>query len=513
MQTVKCATFSLTISGMALFVITAACLLSHCKSFNGSCVPSTAGELCAECDWQGWVDETGRCIIPDPTPIVPCAPGKCVDGTGNCVDSVYGVRCRGCSYLGHVAGGDQGGDPHCVCYNGRADPWNRCRMAPKTVVTVEAISTQVDSAYCMPFQSRLLGFFGGGTGIEAYGSREYPYTPRECCSGVYGPPPGQLVEVDPSIPFQECNTIGTFDPDEVTAVSAFRTCSGHGTWDREAYSCACSPRWNADPIGVECLNSTAAVYSCRRCFGFWGPDPPISAPLDEVPMLHCSVPFVPDEHGELAECAGHGKWKDAVGCICDYDSTLGYWTTQEISHKFLRLLGNGTEREEWHTVSVCSVPVAVVANTPTQVRPYTQTPTLSGCTGCNYFGEVVMDAADYLTVTSVSVTLTPGCCTMHTADVRVEDTRVYVTAGACTVTPLMMSMVGSRWCEELVGCVAYTWSRMADGGVYMYRFTARQDYSLVLSAGSGSGLPCPLTQAPVSEPTSFPTRYPVVAPA
>jgi hypothetical protein len=131
------------------------------------------------------------------------------------------------------------------------------------------------------------------------------------------------VEVTGEPFWQECNTYGSFDPDEPLKLSYFRTCSGHGIWDPEKYHCNCDSRWNAFEIGKSPFDNTT-VYSCKKCFGFWGPAPPVTTPLAEVTALHCNLLFTPDEKGDLKECGGHGVFENGA-CNCHQSQSQGFW--------------------------------------------------------------------------------------------------------------------------------------------------------------------------------------------
>lgn len=83
------------------------------------------------------------------------------------------------------------------------------------------------------------------------------------------------------------------------------------------------------------------MYSCRTCFGFHGPLPPLDAPQPEGETIYyCSIPHTPDENGVLAPCGGHGDWQ-GTECVCHFNNIQGYWARIELTQTFTRVLGGG----------------------------------------------------------------------------------------------------------------------------------------------------------------------------
>lgn len=484
---------------LLLVSATTACPLGQCTTIAGDCVPSILGVQCGECDWTAWLD--GSTCVPN-LPPTPCAPGSCRGTSGECLPSDYGVRCSECFYRGYLAPGGV-----CVCYSTLAVPALHCASPFPTDRTEESLVATVDSVWCEAFQSHMLGCFATVPRIE-YGESGVS-TPSACCSDIYGPPIGQLVE-DGSIGWQECNTYGTFDPDEPAGVSPWRTCSGHGRWNAQTYRCECSDRWNGLRIGVDFFDSAAAVYSCRECFGFWGPRPTMTEPAQEVEKLHCSVLMAPDENGDMLECAGHGDFVDGV-CVCYADEVNGYWALRTIEDTFIRTYTNGSRVQEIHRIAVC-LNCAAGAGGTLCLNPNASPPTDSvvttapsppnDCLLCSdeqYPGTALRDV-EYLRV--LAVPIIQQCC--DPGYTRIDSDNTIVTmGGTCDGSA---DFLGLMWCMQLGGCTAYTWTKVFNGTEF--RFVQASEINLVLSPNSGSGRTCPPTHTPTSMPTSYPTAYP-----
>lgn len=478
-------------------------VLSCCTVQNLSCVPCQPGVAAAECGWSGWLNGS-ECVLNMPREIESCATDSlsCMDWEGECVPSVYGVRCAECDFKGYMSI-ELGLE--CICYDIRWNPRSHCSSRFFDTYERTTVSVITDSVHCVPFQSRELGCFKQ-LNLTRYGDPD-PVTPHVCCSEIYGPPPGQLVE-DGSNTWQECNTYGTTDPNEPFAIGAFRTCSGHGRWDTTTYSCECFSPWNALVIGQDHLTGDD-VYSCRACFGFWGPHPPLDSSDDEVPVLFCGVIMVPDEDGELAECGGHGVYQDGA-CVCDFDATLGYWGLAEVSHVFERVFGNGTMVEEVHTVQACIVcssgvetpgcPVAVNttvlkrAPLPTTLAPATV------CITCPLYGNRVLTNVEFMPM--AAVISDPGaCCTINRETRTKNELRIW--SGSCISTVYTKRHFGALTCQQLAGCVAYTWT--THDQYTGFKFTTEMGFGLVLSVSSESGRPCGVTKSPTTPTTLYPT--------
>ena len=461
-----------------------------------ACTPSVAGVQCAECGWQGWLASNGSCLQNSP-PLPSSCP--CTSMLNECIPASYGSRCAECNYRGFVD--DQGA---CECYDVLWDPNSGCSSWIENQPTATLELTAVgERAACQSFQSRTLGFYRA---VEqgVYGGPS-PGVPVACYSELYGPPIGQLVELVP--PWQECNTFGAFNPDE--AGGNFRTCSGHGDWNPTRYTCECDSPWNAIPIGLDFDNEMA--YTCGECFGFWGPRPP-PEPLLETTRLFCSAPYLPDEDGVRAPCAGHGDW-DGSQCICYASQEQGFWGLETVEQTFERTLGNGSVVLEQQSVSVCRVcangkPVSSGCTSPNPDQPIVEPPTpptlppAPSCGSCASFGNTELQGAGLLDPTSVAH-LTTSCCTVEYYETTATSIDVY--NGTCVDGEEKRRHLASRWCQYLTGCETY--EVMTERDFFVFRFTAEADPLRRLNAIYESGRVCAPTPAPIQPSTPYPTIF------
>lgn len=469
-----------------------ACPIGECSGIDGVCLPSGNGVLCGECGWTGWLSISGGCILGStPTPTAPpiCPTATCLSTSGVCVPSVYGVRCEECSYRGHLTL-----DGICECYDPTWRATARCTTTfPATHVTLN-VEEVVDSVYCEPFQSRELGCFADGLDGGVYGAAN-PYTPSACCSEIYGPPPGQLVETGTG-GWQECNTYGSWDPNEPFGVSPFRTCSGHGSWDPTTYHCTCDHQWMGVVIGSDHLTAEP-VYTCRSCFGFWGPKQELDEPAHEVDHLYCDRPWTPGDDGELAECGGHGEWIDGR-CSCDSGWGLGW-----LEGEFNRVYTNGTTMIETHAVEVCIIPSPSSPSSPSAPSAPSDQPTPSApvCHSCQIYGPVSIAQVAFMPVPAVP-DIDDACC--RAVGARIERGDTVVIDGTCGTAGL--DHVANIYCAAVAGCRAWTWMRVGDE--VEFRLTTATAYNLVASPKSSSGVVCAPTASPTVHPTQYPTQYP-----
>ncbi len=490
------------------------CPSQQCTSTpNLTCVASTEGTRCAECDWEGWLD--GDTCHPDPVPrhIESCsnltAPW-CLNAALECVAAGYGVRCDECNFRGFLTKNETSGEIECACYDSRWNPHAHCTSRIGVAVTRATLTLTHTRRDCHAFQDPLLGCFANRNQTVQYGQPN-PVVPNSCCDPIYGPPPGQLVESGVG-GFQECNTYGTWDPNEPFAIGQFRTCSGHGTWDPDAYACVCDPKFNAVQIGTSVLHPGRLAYSCRTCFGFWGPLPPLDAPLDETTELFCSVPMTPGEDGEAAECGGHGDWIDGE-CLCHMNSLQGYWGLVLVQGAYIRVTGDGSLTEEVAQVRTCSVCYNAADSTTTGCMvsglpprgEETPQPTAGGCTSCRSFGKsVATGALIQLDGDPPLQGWEAGCCSVGTWEV-LRGNEFWIYNGTCVESQAARRHFGSFTCQNLFGCVVYTAQGGRDGSYY-YTFTGDRAFKLIPSAGSESGGACTPTASPVRPSTRFPTQ-------
>jgi hypothetical protein len=427
------------------------------------------------------------------------------------VPSLFGVRCQECGYRGFLITNHQF-RPECSCYDAKWSPSSNCLPSPQFVNSNSefVILTETsDDIYCESFQSKTLGCFASTPKFD-YG-QEFPPTPTECCSNIIGPPPGQLIETGLAA-WEECNTYGSFNPDVISSDSYFSTCSGHGWWDPLSYSCDCYPSWNAVNIGIDPFENSDLVYSCKTCFGFWGPPPPLDAPLDEVEQAHCSVIWTPDEFGEVAECSGHGEYKYDT-CICHRDEIRGYWDLLEMKQVFTRILGNGTKFIESHTIQTCaqcmigaSGPMCRLTSGQLVINQEipTLTPTTS-CLVCPYEPQIVLTGVLFQTISFIPSN--PTCCTALTSIISLPST-IIVSSGTCLLSPQNQMHLGFHWCAQL-NCTRFT--STIDQETVRYKFTQSSGaFDYIQSSRSSSAQACPPTISPTLLPTLFPTQYPSI---
>lgn len=501
---------------LALFFILPALYLAQCPPsfcttsplFN--CTESLPGVQCGECNWSGWLTPNGTCMQNDALYYQSCSTEvvSCTTFAGECSPSVYGERCKECSFRGYLKVDAYLGLV-CECYFQQDDPTLACVSAnERTMPNTQLVDVNYTNIYCESFQSHELGCFANITVQVRYGD-EYPATPIECCSAVYGPPPGQLVE-DGSTGFSECNTFGGFDPNEPFAVGQFRTCSGHGTWNQSSYECECHPQWSGVEIGVDYFTGHK-VYSCKTCFGFYGPLPPLLAPSDETTVAFCSAIYTPNEDGELAECGGHGVYMGSE-CVCDKDPTLGYWDLVNVTQIFARTLGSGVRQIEQVTVQTCSVcydnTSSVFQGCPLsmpsiQFQPYlvpTPPPTAAAnvCYNCPSYGKSVLTNVPFMQVATIPSTL---CCTIDYYQITPDAVLIY--NGSCVESEQTRRHMGALICQYAENCVAYYVH--AEPTYWMFRFTTNTNFLLVYSVYSESGTTC----APTTSPRMPTTLYPV----
>ena len=495
--------------------VTIACPDGTCLSPPGlDCVPSIQGIQCAECKWSGWINgSTGECQLNPRRSVFSCSITElsCTTFTGECRLSVFGTRCAECDFSGFLVEDDTFGII-CECYDPILNPHGHCSSP---LVDLRVVSVNVTAEFkeknCIAFQSETLGCFANVTTIDQprYGS-PFPKSPNRCCSEIYGPKPGELVENGIG-GWEECNQFGTFDPNEPFAIGVFRTCSGHGAWDKVSYSCICDPEWNGVKIG-QSVTSGIDVYSCRSCFGFFGPDPPLDSAPSETRLKFCSVIMTPDENGDLAECGGHGSYLNGQ-CICDASIEDGFWGLLPIVQTFERVLGNGTRYDEIVTVETCSrcsnmgnpesgcsyidgILESVLLSTPTQQ------PVVS-CLSCRSFGHVTLVGMGITFISMIGVTIpeTSPCCQVAYSTIVGDELRVY--NGTCVESETARRHLGDLLCQNNSPCEYYLIHEMYD--YWTFKLSDNTQVELLPSVNSELGRVCPPTPSPTRPTTRFPT--------
>jgi hypothetical protein len=325
----------------------------QCLSRTGY-VTSVFGELCAECQFEGSLIAVDQCVyvnnqIPLNIKSVYDNAGTTTNCsskmtqcrhqfTGQCVTSRYGIMCAECNGRGQLIPKADLSTTECSCYSSSLDPKSQC--APTTFfqnvyewVNYTRIYKKVE---CIAHQSDQFGCYDTiDSSGHKYGTPDPP-VPYRCCNERKGPPPGETVEVlQAGVPFQDCNTPGTENPDlKNINDTSFRTCSGHGIYNFTTRECQCDKGWDLAFIGYDApINITRKVTSCNTCYGHWGPEP--YSIYGDPP--YCNRIFSPDPiTGHLAECGGRGIYIDDDGgsCSCYGNSTIGYWALGNIGGRF-----------------------------------------------------------------------------------------------------------------------------------------------------------------------------------
>lgn len=462
-----------------------------------TCTASSLGKQCAECEWSGWLGPNGDdCHLNPRRPLVSCHP-DILSGTtllGQCSPSVRGVKVAECDYKGFMAL-DKYGQITCECYFTNLNPQAHCSSQYFDPPEIQTWSASAASAKCESFQDQARGCFADVL-VSKFGD-PHPAVPIKCCSEAYGPPPGQLLEFNKKV-FSECNTYGSWDPNDPITRGQFKPCSGHGTWNREAYNCTCDEDWNAVPVGVSFYNGQP-IYSCRTCFGFFGPKPPLDAPQAENDQeTYCSAPYTPDENGELAPCGGHGDW-DGSRCTCHFDKIRGFWTTVRLVQTFKRVKGDGTETGEEVSLDTCSacssgddVKTGCLTQKGATSRPTpSSSPTLAPveecALSCSILGPTYITGAPFLNLEGADFAGWPTECCTVTEFVLQADLYV-VLNGTCLETKAGRRFVGAKGCDRVDGCAAYTYTVGHDS--VSYKFTSSTSFEQVLSTTSETGMRC-----------------------
>ncbi len=506
------------------------------------CVFSEPGVKCVECDLRGWLNGT-KCVyesyvfVTNSVDVVTDCPVtdyeiQCVEfASKECVESKMGVRCSECESKGFVKRNEKF-KLQCECYDAKYDPLSLCETRFPTTYETFNVTTTMDRVECVPWKSERMGCYAFSSSDDderwKYGEVDQenrPAVPDKCCSEIYGPPPGELVEIEP--PFQECLTLGGPDPNEMFGLrkdSSFRTCSGHGIWNATTHSCECGDKWGLSlfPGGEKDMRGNPAS-TCNRCKGFWGPPPPppSSSSSSNHPPPFCSFVWTPDESGVSSECSGHGTFVNDV-CACFGNATHGWWDSKTITHVF----PDGYE----HTVTTClgcrlgygppgdcrflNGDTANPSASPTDVE--TESPTTTqyrndSCTPCpanTLLGDVIVVSSNSLTLETFN--FRSVCCDFNVTTTELIDSNTTVSISSlendCVKDENSRYVLGWEWCEYMPECTVFTWSTGSDG-YYTYRFFSDENFNYVTSTNlSGSARRCPQTK---SLPRGLPRGLPV----
>lgn len=315
-----------------------------CTTKSGT-LPTATNLICAECQFLTYLDPTtGVCVWSTNTTstdtihtstIIPTncdfmGYKECQLANGTCIPSQFGSLCTECHDQGFLVLNQDLSGPTCQCYMSQLDPALGCQ--PGTFFTVESSFMTLNRTFtkytCEAHNSSLFGCFEP---VDASGHKfgePNPPVPYRCCYDWLGPSPGELREVFVAgQPFQECNTIGSSDPNLAWKNdTSFHTCSSHGSWNSTTRTCSCDRGWALDVIGKYPNGSN--VLSCTRCSRWWGPS--ISDPLAEPPFCHSLFTADPIDGIERL-CGGHGDWyPETRQCVCYSNSTAGHWSLGKV---------------------------------------------------------------------------------------------------------------------------------------------------------------------------------------
>ncbi len=222
-----------------------------------------------------------------------------------------GRRCEECSDRGYLVRTDDLSGVKCVCYSSLLDARTGCQptLLTGTLSETREVNVTFHQKRCVSYQDEIYGCFKE-TPNGKYGDPNPP-VPTQCCTEIYGPPPGELTEslLGEVLVYETCNQFGGIDPSEVNG-TGWRLCNGHGEWLANR-TCQCSQGWRLDYLGEDILGNE--VESCLKCDRYWGPE------------NYCNVIWTPDPlTGIGAECGGRGTFIEN-GCSCYGNSTIGYW--------------------------------------------------------------------------------------------------------------------------------------------------------------------------------------------
>jgi hypothetical protein len=403
-----------------------------------------------------------------------CQNGYCIEHN-ECVKSTFGILCSECSYRGYLINNT------CQCYDGSTQ-FGCYRPIKPEFNLVNVVIPEKSIVTCIPFND---------TDHGCYLINEGSLVPNKCCSDFIGPPIGELYNDD----FEECNTYGYLDPNEPSLVSKFKTCSGHGVWDKIGYGCICNNEWTLVEVGE-------SIYSCNACSGFWGPHPPLELPEDEIDTLYCSELHTPNENGELLPCSGHGEIVNK-NCVCYQDNVNGYWQGTTITKSFpVYNYNNKTTTNQLFSVNVCdtcmfgafglnclerdeSIPLS------NQFATSANPPQTSLCPSCIHYSNRGLVQIDIIRLNNTIESMfmkalnntSPICCSIANSTVFESLVRVYKTT--CPIYYL-----GGYFCSHIDNCVFFTSKYNIDLGYVDIQFTNSTNVVFISSPLYNAGKQC-----------------------
>lgn len=471
-------TFFLVLGPVSIY---ATCPSGYCFVGPEGCALSVPGTPCVVCQGIGHV-VNGTCVY-DEQPFVSlaniviqsmCPDEKQCEERGVCVDCVYGTLADECYGRGYMPT-----QTTCECYEPQFDPKAGCQSLFDIANAPLILNHTLDRVTCDAHTNPIMGFYRANP-VGKYGD-PHPAVPNQCWSEVYGPPPTQVF--DSQVPLQACNTYASYDPDLCFGPEqdcSSKTCSYHGYWNATSYSCQCYQGWNVTYIGQDFYNKS--VYVCRDCNGYWGPPPgdPAGPPF-------CSVPWLPDQNGDLRECSGHGVFMDDGACSCYSNSTAGFWALAP-------LMG-------FQTCAVCqlgyALPDCKLANGETYAPtrfPTSNSPSESPTAAYNQCPQCPGASLGQALITNPRMDLPLGlnttCCS-YDEFVYVEPTLLQVVGenGTCLSTFIGRQSLGWTLCQAMPNCTGSSFYPYLNNS-YAFYFTNETDVTSVESITAGSSLAC-----------------------
>jgi hypothetical protein len=323
-----------------------------CLSSTGAYITPGPNDRCVECELRGPLIAPGVCqylegisntttttqtntgFIATTCPLTYDGKVQCHGKNGHCYPSQFGMRCSECNNDGFLQLTPDLAHLNCSCYLHSLDSRGGCTLNPLSPQLFQSTVIQIEYSklYCESFKDTTT--YGCFASVDSTGHRygdPNPPVPNQCCSEIYGPPPGELMEnlfVDEIVTqYEDCTRFGTTDPNDIGKnFKGFRTCSNHGTWNTTTRTCTCWEGWDLGLIGEDIDGND--VYSCVACAPYYGPD---SYDPSENPP-YCSKIWTPDPFtGIESECGARGKYIPGEGCSCYSNSTIGYWTRTNLT--------------------------------------------------------------------------------------------------------------------------------------------------------------------------------------
>lgn len=216
----------------------------------------------------------------------PCGPQRCRRSLsplcvfGNepsceCAPSVRGTFCAECGFQGHLQDGE------CACARDTdSDPNAFCAKLVSTTETV-AVARKRTTIACACSHSWELGLFVSSSAATRTGMPNPPACDACVSFGVGPQPSGVQLDVEFGVRPQACTRYGGLDP-ATPLESTWRECSGHGVWNETTRACACDEGWTlrlTDSVGFN-GETVATCASCaplrgppRSCAAVFTPDP------------------------------------------------------------------------------------------------------------------------------------------------------------------------------------------------------------------------------------------------